>query len=105
MSSLARSLAAEALGTMLLVTGVVGSGIMATELTHDMALALLCNALATGALLFVLIEIFAPISGAHFNPAVTLSFVLRDAIPASRAALYGVVQILGGILGTVLAHG
>lgn len=101
---LARRLVAEALGTALLVAGVVGSGIMAQSLTHDVALALLCNAVATGALLTVLILILAPISGAHFNPAVTLALCARGEIGISNAALYATAQVLGGAAGTVLAH-
>lgn len=97
-------LAAEAIGTMLLVAGVVGSGIMAQNLTHDVALQLLCNTLATGALLTVLILIFAPISGAQFNPAVTLALYSRREIVASRALAFVVVQILGAVSGTFLAH-
>src|SRR5258706_2037307 len=84
--SLARRLAAETLGTLLLLATVVGSGIMAERLTHDLALALLCNPLATGAMLFVLIVLFAPISGAHFNPAVTMVRLLDRAIPPGVAA-------------------
>jgi len=99
-----RPLAAEAIGTMLLVTGVVGSGIMAQRLTHDIALALLCNTIATGAVLAVLIVVFAPISGAHFNPAVSLAFALRRRIAPGRAALYALAQTGGGIAGTALAH-
>jgi glycerol uptake facilitator-like aquaporin len=103
-SDLLRPLIAEAVGTLLLVAGVVGSGIMASRLTHDVGLALLCNAAATGAILFVLIEIFAPVSGAHFNPAVTLAFALRKTISPQKAVLYGLAQALGGICGTWLAH-
>lgn len=99
-----RELAAEALGTMLLVVGVVGSGIMAQRLTGDVALQLLCNTIATGAILTVLILIFAPVSGAHFNPAVTLSFALRKEIGAGKALLYAAAQIAGGIAGTFAAH-
>lgn len=99
-----RQAAAEAIGTMLLVAGVVGSGIMAQGLTHDPALALLCNTVATGALLTVLILIFAPVSGAHFNPAVTLAMFTRGEITSSRALLYVTSQIIGGACGTVLAH-
>lgn len=99
-----RAIVAEALGTLLLVAGVVGSGIMAQNLTHDVALSLLCNAIATGALLIVLILIFAPISGAHFNPAVTLAFALRKDIPLPRAVIYALAQIAGGIIGTFAAH-
>ncbi|HXC54761.1 MAG TPA: MIP/aquaporin family protein [Rhizomicrobium sp.] len=101
---LRRALVAEALGTGLLVAGVVGSGIMARDLTHDAALALLCNALATGAILTVLILALAPVSGAHFNPAVTLAFALRSELPWKRAALYSAAQFAGGIAGTWLAH-
>lgn len=99
-----RELAAEAIGTTALVAGVVGSGIMAQRLTDDVALQLLCNAVATGALLTVLILIFAPVSGAHFNPAVTLSFALRREIGAGQALAYVIAQIAGGILGTFAAH-
>lgn len=99
-----RELAAEAIGTMALVVGIVGSGIMAQRLTNDVALQLLCNALATGALLTVLILIFAPISGAHFNPAVTLSFAVRRNISAGKALAYAAVQVAGGVLGTFAAH-
>jgi glycerol uptake facilitator-like aquaporin len=101
---LARRLTAEALGTALLVAGVVGSGIMAQRLTHDMALALLCNAIATGALLAVLIVVFAPVSGAHFNPAVTLALLVRGEVAAMTALTYVLAQLAGGIAGTMLAH-
>jgi glycerol uptake facilitator-like aquaporin len=99
-----RTLAAEGLGTALLLAGVVGSGIMAERLTHDVALALLCNTLATGAVLFVLILLFAPISGAHFNPAVTLAAVLQRKIKIPTALAYIIVQIAGAVLGVWLAH-
>src|SRR5882762_9336827 len=102
--SLARRLAAEALGTALLLATVVGSGIMADRLTDDVALALLCNTLATGAMLFVLIVLFAPISGAHFNPAVTLVRLVDRAIPPGIAASYGLAQIAGAVAGVWLAH-
>jgi len=101
---LARALVAEALGTAFLVCGVVGSGIMAQRLTHDMALMLLCNAIATGAVLTVLILAFASLSGAHFNPAVTLSFAMQGRISRRAASLYVPAQIAGGILGTWAAH-
>ena len=101
---LTRRLAAEALGTALLVATVVGSGIMAQTLTHDVALALLGNTIATGAMLVVLITILGPISGAHFNPAVSLVFALRRDLPARDAALYGVAQLAGGVAGTAAAH-
>lgn len=99
---LRRRLAAEALGTALLVAAVVGSGIMAESLTK--ALALLCNTLATGAILVVLITIFAPISGAHFNPAVSLVFALKRDLPAGETGAYIAAQIIGGVLGTIAAH-
>jgi glycerol uptake facilitator-like aquaporin len=101
---LPRRLAAEALGTALLVATVVGSGIMAQSLTKDMALALLGNTIATGAMLVVLITILGPISGAHCNPAVSLVFALRRDLPAGEAALYSAAQILGGIFGMLAAH-
>ncbi|TYR30727.1 aquaporin family protein [Mesorhizobium microcysteis] len=99
-----RRLVAEALGTCILVATVVGSGIMADRLTDDMALALLGNTLPTGAILVVLITILGPLSGAHFNPAVTLAFVLRREIEAGDAVSYTVVQVAGGICGALLAH-
>lgn len=99
-----RQLAAEALGTTLLVATVVGSGIMAANLAGPApALALLCNTIATGAILYVLITIFGPIS-AHFNPAVSLVFAMRGELPWARLGPLIVVQILGGIAGTLLAH-
>jgi len=100
-----RRLVAEALGTALLVTTVVGSGIMAETLTKDTALALLGNTLPTGAILVVLITILGPISGAHFNPAVSLIFALKRELTGGDAALYIGAQVLGGILGTMIAHG
>jgi len=101
---LPRRLVAEALGTALLVATVVGSGIMAESLTRDVALALLGNTLATGAILVVLISILGPISGAHFNPAVTLIFALKRDLAPRQALLYVAAQIVGGIAGTMLAH-
>ena len=101
---LSRRLAAEALGTALLVATVVGSGIMAESLTKDVALALLGNTLPTGAILVVLISILGPISGAHFNPAVTLVFALKRELAPREALLYVVAQVAGGIVGTVFAH-
>ena len=101
---LQRRLAAEAMGTALLVAAVVGSGIMAESLTKDVALALLCNTLPTGAILVVLISILGPISGAHFNPAVTLVFALRRELGRGEALAYILVQVIGGIAGTMLAH-
>jgi glycerol uptake facilitator-like aquaporin len=92
-------------GTALLVATVVGSGIMAETLTKDVALALLGNTIPTGAILVVLITILGPISGAHFNPAVSLVFALKRELSAKDTALYVAAQILGGILGTMIAHG
>ena len=102
---LPRRLTAEALGTALLVCTVVGSGIMAETLTDDVALALLGNTLPTGAILVVLITLLGPISGAHFNPAVTLAFALRREISPPHAAAYTGAQIAGGVIGTIMAHG
>jgi glycerol uptake facilitator-like aquaporin len=101
---LPRRLAAEALGTGVLVATVVGSGIMAETLTKDVALALLCNTLPTGAILVVLITVLGPISGAHFNPAITLVFAGKRELPVNEAALYIAAQIAGGIAGTIAAH-
>jgi glycerol uptake facilitator-like aquaporin len=101
---LPRRLAAEALGTGLLVATVVGSGIMAESLTKDVALALLGNTLPTGAILVVLITILGPLSGAHFNPAVTLIFALKRELTPREALLYVAVQVAGGIAGTLMAH-
>jgi glycerol uptake facilitator-like aquaporin len=100
----ARRLMAEALGTALLLACVVGSGIMAERLTQDIALALLCNTLATAAILFVVIVLLAPISGAHFNPAVTLVAVLGGAMKLRDALLYVTAQLTGAVLGAWLAH-
>jgi glycerol uptake facilitator-like aquaporin len=103
--SLARRLLAEGLGTAILVATVVGSGIMAERLAGgNLAIALLGNTIPTGAILIVIITILAPISGAHFNPAVTLVFAARRELPWSEVAPYVVVQCLGGIAGTALAH-
>lgn len=101
---LKRRLAAEALGTGLLVATVVGSGIMAERLTGDMALALLGNTLPTGAILVVLITILGPISGAHFNPAVTLVLALRERSSAALALAYMGSQLAGGLAGTAIAQ-
>jgi glycerol uptake facilitator-like aquaporin len=100
----ARRLAAEALGTGLLVATVVGSGIMAETLTKDTGLALLGNTPPTGAILVVLITILGPISGAHFNPAVSLVFALKRDLRPQEAGLYMLAQIIGGIAGTIAAH-
>jgi glycerol uptake facilitator-like aquaporin len=104
MIDLLRRLTAEALGTGLLVATVVGSGIMAETLTTDVAVALLANTIATGAILAVLITTLGPISGAHFNPAVSMVFALRRELPARDAGLYALVQVIGGVLGALVAH-
>jgi len=105
MPSLAQRAVSEGLGTAFLLAAVVGSGIMAAKLAGgNNAIALLCNTLPTGAILVVLILIFGPLSGAHFNPAVTLAFALRGGLPWSIAALYIVVQVLGGVAGVWVAH-
>ena len=98
-----RRLAAEALGTAILVATVVGSGIMADKLSDDVAISLLGNTLATGAILVVLITILGPIS-AHFNPVVSLVAAIKRDITLSEAAAYALVQIVGGIAGTWIAH-
>ena len=96
---------AEAVGSFFLFATVIGSGIMAERLAGgNIAVALLGNTLATGAMLFVLITMLGPISGAHFNPAVTLVFRLRGEIGTSAALLHGAAQLMGGILGVWVAH-
>jgi glycerol uptake facilitator-like aquaporin len=103
--NLPRRLAAEFIGTAFLLATVVGSGIMGENLSGgNVAIALLGNTIATGAILVVLILVFGPISGAHFNPAVTLSFLLRREIGARLALAYVAVQIVAGICGTMAAH-
>lgn len=103
--SLPQRLAAEGLGTGLLVATVVGSGIMAETLAgNDIGLALLANTIATGAILFVLITMFGPVSGAHLNPVVSGVFALRGEIGWLTAGLFALAQIAGGICGTLLAH-
>ncbi|MCG2626137.1 aquaporin family protein [Bradyrhizobium sp. WYCCWR 13023] len=103
--SLAQRAFAEWLGTAFLLAAVVGSGIMAQKLAGgNIALALLCNTLPTGAILVVLILMFAPISGAHFNPAVTLAFALRGETAWIDAAIYIAAQISGAIIGVWIAH-
>lgn len=102
---LTRRLAAEAVGTTFLLAAVVGSGIMGETLAGgNVAIALLGNTLSTGAILVVLILMLGPISGAHFNPAVTLSFLVQGEIDARTAAAYILVQIAAAILGAWLAH-
>lgn len=106
MPSTAKRLTAEGLGTLLLLAIVVGSGVMGEDLSGgNTAIALLGNTIATGAGLVVLIQIFGPVSGAHFNPAVTLAFAIRREIPLGMAAMYVGVQVIGGVLGVWLAHG
>ena len=103
--SSSRRLAAECLGTALLLATVVGSGIMAERLAGgNVALALLGNTIPTGAILFVLITMLGPVSGAHFNPAVTLAFWMRREIKLNEALAYVGVQIIGAIMGTLVAH-
>lgn len=100
-----RRLTAEALGTGFLLATVVGSGIMAEELAGgNVALALLGNTIPTGAILVVLITMLGPVSGAHFNPAVTVAFALRGQISAAMAVVYVAAQLTGGIAGTWIAH-
>ena len=102
---LSRRLLAEALGTALLVATVVGSGVMAERLAGgNDALALLCNTIPTGAILVVIVAIFAPVSGAHFNPAVSVVFALRRELPAGEVAPYVLAQCLGALAGVIVAH-
>jgi glycerol uptake facilitator-like aquaporin len=103
--SLLQRLFCEWLGTAFLLAAVVGSGIMAQRLAGgNVALALLCNTLATGAMLAVLILVFGPLSGAHFNPAVSMAFALRGGVPWPTAASYVVAQMFGAIVGVWAAH-
>ena len=105
MTPLSRRLAAEFIGTALLLATVVGSGVMGVALAEgNDAVALLANAAATAAVLYVLIEVLGPVSGAHFNPAVTLAFRLRGEIGGREAAAYVAVQLIAAILGVLLAH-
>lgn len=100
-----RALAAEFIGTAALVCVVVGSGIMGERLAAgNAALALLANSLATGFGLYVLITVLAPVSGAHFNPAVTLLALLRRGMKLGTSAAYWAAQVTGGVAGTFLAH-
>jgi len=99
-------LIAEALGTAILLATVIGSGIMAETLAGgNVAIALLGNTIPTGAILVVLITIFGPISGAHFNPAVTLAMRLTGNIKTREAGLFVIAQIIGGLIGMLVAHG
>ena len=105
MADFPRKLFAEALGTMLLLTVVIGSGIMAERLSGgNVAVALLANTLATVGGLYILIEVFGPVSGAHFNPAVSLVMAARGELPLGLLAPYVVVQLIGAMLGAWLAH-
>jgi len=105
MPGLARRAFAEWLGTAFLLAAVVGSGIMAQKLSGgNIALALLCNTIATGAILVTLILTFAPVSGAHFNPAVTLAFAMRGETAWRDAAIYVAAQTSGAIVGVWIAH-
>jgi glycerol uptake facilitator-like aquaporin len=100
-----QKLAAEFLGTALLLATVIGSGIMGERLSGgNVGVALLGNTIPTGAILFVLITMFGPISGAHFNPAVTAVFAVRKELPASEAINYIIAQLLGAVMGVLVAH-
>ena len=102
---LARRLAAEGVGSFFLFAGVIGSGIMAEALSGgNVAIALLGNTLATGAILFVLIAMLAPVSGAHFNPAVSLVMAARRELSWHEAGLYILAQLVGGVLGAFAVH-
>ena len=98
-------LTAECLGTAFLLISVVGSGIMGESLAAgNMAIALMANAIATGCMLYVLITTLGPVSGAHFNPAVTLAFALRGDIAVSEAIQFSIVQVVGGLVGVWATH-
>ncbi|MEM7631959.1 MAG: MIP/aquaporin family protein [Pseudomonadota bacterium] len=100
-----RKLVAEGLGTALLLVSVIGSGIMGEGLSDgNVAIALLANAIATGCMLYCIITVLGPISGAHFNPAVTLAFALRREIGMVMALAYVIVQVAGGLLGVWATH-
>jgi glycerol uptake facilitator-like aquaporin len=104
-STLAQRIVSEGLGTAFLLAAVVGSGVMAAKLSGgNGALALLCNTLPTGAILAVLILTFGPVSGAHFNPAVSIASALRGELPARAAAVYIAAQIAGAVAGVWAAH-
>jgi len=105
MPSLARRIFAEWLGTAFLLAAVVGSGIMGQKLAGgNVALALLCNTIPTGAILVVLILVFGPLSGAHFNPVVSLAFTLRGELTLPVAGSYIAAQIIGAMMGALAAH-
>jgi glycerol uptake facilitator-like aquaporin len=100
-----RAIVAEATGTMFLLAAVVGSGIMGERLAGgNVAIALLANSLATGAALAALILAYGPLSGAHFNPAVTMVEALQGRLPTARAFGYVVAQVLGAFAGVIVAH-
>ena len=104
-TNISRMLAAELIGTAFLLATVVGSGIMAEALAGgNVAIALLGNTIPTGAILVVLITMLGPISGAHFNPAVTLVFLIRREISVGLSAAYVAVQVIGGVAGVLAAH-
>lgn len=104
-SSLRKALLAEAIGTMLLLAIVIGSGIMAERLSAgNTSIALLANTAATVGGLYILIEVFGPVSGAHFNPVVSMVMALRGELPANRAVAYVIVQLWAAMAGAVLAH-
>jgi glycerol uptake facilitator-like aquaporin len=103
--NIARRATAEGVGTALLLATVIGSGVMAARLSGgNGALALLCNTIPTGAILVVLIQMFGPVSGAHFNPAVSIAFALRRELPWTITVIYIICQLIGAILGVWLAH-
>jgi glycerol uptake facilitator-like aquaporin len=105
MPDLARRLVAEAIGTAFLLATVIGSGIMAQRLAGgNVAIALLGNTLPTGAILVVLILVFGPVSGAHFNPVVSMVFALRKQLPWRDAIAYIALQIVGAVVGVWVAH-
>ena len=102
---MSRRLAAEGLGTALLLISVIGSGIMGLMLADgNIAVALLANAIATGCMLYVIITTLGPIAGAHFNPAVSLAFALRGELPWDELPGYLIVQMVGGVLGVWATH-
>jgi glycerol uptake facilitator-like aquaporin len=104
-TSLSRRVAAELVGTAFLVAAVIGSGIMAERLSNgNVALALLANTIATDSALVALLLAFGPISGAHFNPAVTLADTVEGGLRSAEGAAYIAAQVLGGLCGTIAAH-
>jgi len=104
-NTISQKLGAEFIGTAFLLAAVVGPGMMAENLAGgNVALALLCNTIPTGAIRYVLITMLGPISGAHFNPAVTLAFSIRGEIDLGQAGIYVVAQIIGAVVGVLAAH-